>query len=154
MYLISPFLSEKFALLKLRVRRPYVHPALDSSIQKYRLQQEARALLRCRKAGLDVPGVLWVQEIDCASPDVLRRKEKNVSTSSFPDLPNSESSDACGRLVMEWIDGCSLKALLEKAERRFLFEENASSLDNLLQGAPTSDILAKSLAQQFAFHST
>ncbi|KAJ9108953.1 hypothetical protein QFC21_000275 [Naganishia friedmannii] len=44
-------------LLKHRFRKQYRHPILDANLTKSRLQAEARALARCAKAGIAVPGV-------------------------------------------------------------------------------------------------
>ncbi|CAK9781783.1 kinase-like protein [Cutaneotrichosporon oleaginosum] len=50
------------AILKHRFPKTYRHPALDASLNKTRLQFEARALFRCARAGVTVPRVLWVDE--------------------------------------------------------------------------------------------
>ncbi|KAJ9104801.1 hypothetical protein QFC19_003942 [Naganishia cerealis] len=44
-------------LLKYRFRKKYRHAILDANLTKSRLQAEARALARCAKAGIAVPGV-------------------------------------------------------------------------------------------------
>ncbi|OEH79513.1 hypothetical protein cyc_08157 [Cyclospora cayetanensis] len=65
---LVPFLSRAFCLLKHRRPRPYVHPTLDRQLQRQRLQQEVRAMLRCRKAGVDVPHILRVEEAPPQGP--------------------------------------------------------------------------------------
>lgn len=49
-------------IIKHRFPKRYRHPALDASLTKARLQAEARALWRCAKLGLRVPGVYFVDE--------------------------------------------------------------------------------------------
>jgi TP53 regulating kinase-like protein len=44
-------------LLKHRFPKKYRHPTLDANLTKSRIQAEARALARCCKAGIAVPGV-------------------------------------------------------------------------------------------------
>ncbi|KAF2470139.1 uncharacterized protein BDR25DRAFT_226749 [Lindgomyces ingoldianus] len=44
--------------LKYRPPKPYRHPVLDKRLTKARLLAEARVLVKCRKEGVKVPGVL------------------------------------------------------------------------------------------------
>jgi TP53 regulating kinase-like protein len=46
------------AVVKYRPPKPYRHPTLDKRLTKQRLLAEARSLVRCRKEGVRVPGVL------------------------------------------------------------------------------------------------
>lgn len=45
------------AIVKSRIAKPYRHPQLDAQLRSRRLTQEARVLLRLRKAGIPVPAV-------------------------------------------------------------------------------------------------
>ncbi|EJT98136.1 hypothetical protein DACRYDRAFT_57900, partial [Dacryopinax primogenitus] len=54
-YLSPPFPEP--ILLKYRFHKSYRHPALDAQITRQRVQMEARALVRCLRAGVRVPGV-------------------------------------------------------------------------------------------------
>jgi len=47
-------------LLKHRFRKHYRHPTLDASLTKSRVAGEARALLKCLRSGVSVPGVRMV----------------------------------------------------------------------------------------------
>lgn len=47
-------------LLKHRFPKRYRHPALDAQLTRQRLTSEARALVRCSKAGVRVPGLRLV----------------------------------------------------------------------------------------------
>jgi len=47
-------------LLKYRFRKQYRHPSLDTQLTKSRVAGEARALLRCLRAGVHVPGMRMV----------------------------------------------------------------------------------------------
>lgn len=48
------------ALLKLRPRKPYRHPALDARLTKHRCLTEARLLIRARSVGVPVPAIYFV----------------------------------------------------------------------------------------------
>ncbi|KAF8151987.1 hypothetical protein K438DRAFT_381715 [Mycena galopus ATCC 62051] len=52
--------SEPEILLKHRFRKGYRHPTLDGSLTRARVAGEARALLKCLRAGVNVPGVRMV----------------------------------------------------------------------------------------------
>lgn len=45
-------------VVKYRPPKPYRHPTLDKRLTKQRLLAEARSLVRCKRDGLNVPGVL------------------------------------------------------------------------------------------------
>ncbi|KAH7092252.1 serine/threonine-protein kinase bud32 [Paraphoma chrysanthemicola] len=45
-------------VVKYRPPKPYRHPTLDKRLTKQRLLAEARSLVRCKKEGVKVPGVL------------------------------------------------------------------------------------------------
>ncbi|KAL4247187.1 EKC/KEOPS complex subunit BUD32 [Abortiporus biennis] len=47
-------------LFKYRFHKQYRHPTLDTSLTKARVQGEARAILRCLRAGVKVPGIRMV----------------------------------------------------------------------------------------------
>ncbi|KAH8919431.1 hypothetical protein BT69DRAFT_1353117 [Atractiella rhizophila] len=49
-------------LLKHRFAKSYRHPTLDSQLTKARIQHEVRALVRCARFGIRVPGVRLVDE--------------------------------------------------------------------------------------------
>ncbi|KAM5220774.1 EKC/KEOPS complex subunit TP53RK [Hipposideros larvatus] len=48
------------AMVKHRFPKGYRHPALDARLSRRRTVQEARALLRCRRAGISAPVVFFV----------------------------------------------------------------------------------------------
>ncbi|KAK0554736.1 serine/threonine-protein kinase bud32 [Tilletia horrida] len=49
-------------LLKWRFPKTYRHPTLSKNLTAQRTAQEARGLIRCQKAGVNVPGILCVDE--------------------------------------------------------------------------------------------
>ncbi|KAG8783636.1 serine/threonine-protein kinase bud32 [Ceratobasidium sp. 428] len=53
-------LAESPVLLKHRFTKTYRHGTLDASLTKQRVSGEARALLRCLKYGVSVPGIRFV----------------------------------------------------------------------------------------------
>ncbi|XP_051488920.1 EKC/KEOPS complex subunit TP53RK [Apus apus] len=51
------------AVAKLRVPKLYRHPALEERLSRRRTAQEARSLLRCRRAGISAPVVYFVDSV-------------------------------------------------------------------------------------------
>ncbi|XP_050169743.1 EKC/KEOPS complex subunit TP53RK [Myiozetetes cayanensis] len=51
------------AVAKLRVPKRYRHPALEERLSRRRMTQEARSLLRCRRAGIPAPAVYFVDYV-------------------------------------------------------------------------------------------
>uniref|UniRef100_H0Z4Q3 non-specific serine/threonine protein kinase n=1 Tax=Taeniopygia guttata TaxID=59729 RepID=H0Z4Q3_TAEGU len=51
------------AVAKLRVPKRYRHPALEERLSRRRMVQEARSLLRCRRAGIPAPVVYFVDYV-------------------------------------------------------------------------------------------
>ncbi|KAH7886743.1 kinase-like domain-containing protein [Phlebopus sp. FC_14] len=47
-------------LLKYRFNKHYRHPSLDASLTRQRIAGEARALMRCLRSGVNVPGIRMV----------------------------------------------------------------------------------------------
>ncbi|OAX37736.1 hypothetical protein K503DRAFT_792805 [Rhizopogon vinicolor AM-OR11-026] len=47
-------------LLKYRFHKRYRHPSLDTSLTRQRIAGESRALMRCMKSGVNVPGIRMV----------------------------------------------------------------------------------------------
>ncbi|KAF7340218.1 Bud32 protein kinase [Mycena venus] len=56
--------SDPPILLKHRFRKGYRHPTLDGSLTRSRVAGEARALLKCLRAGVNVPGVRMVDAVE------------------------------------------------------------------------------------------
>src|SRR5437667_4952238 len=54
---LSPHLP---AALKHRPRKPYRHPTLDARLTRHRILSEARILTKCRREGIRVPAVYFV----------------------------------------------------------------------------------------------
>ncbi|KAK8807077.1 hypothetical protein WA158_003836 [Blastocystis sp. Blastoise] len=52
-------------LIKERVSKAYRHPLLDKSIRSKRLSQEARSIMRCRRAGVRTPSVYFIDPETC-----------------------------------------------------------------------------------------
>jgi len=51
-------------LLKYRFHKQYRHPSLDVSLTRARVAGEARALLRCLRCGVNVPGIRMVDAVE------------------------------------------------------------------------------------------
>lgn len=51
---------------KERISRSYRHKLLDSKIREKRLVQEARNMVKLRKEGVPVPGLIFVDTISCS----------------------------------------------------------------------------------------
>lgn len=52
--------EEEYVLLKYRFHKGYRHPTLDASLTKSRVAGEARALMKCLRYGVNVPGIRMV----------------------------------------------------------------------------------------------
>ncbi|KAL8443469.1 hypothetical protein Emed_006824 [Eimeria media] len=131
LYLVSCF-SRPYCLLKHRRPRVYIHPTLDQQLQRQRLQQEVRAMLRCRKAGIDVPHLLWVQG---PPPPSVAASSPSSEQATFLGAPvggpwgapsqgalgaplGSKVEEGGSRILMEWVEGCTVKALLDLLQRQ------------------------------------
>ncbi|KAL2038196.1 hypothetical protein N7G274_009144 [Stereocaulon virgatum] len=79
--------------LKYRPSKPYRHPILDKRLTRHRILSEARTLVKCRREGVSVPGVLAL---------------------------DAEGDGASGGwMMMEWIEGRTVReVLIEGAKRR------------------------------------
>ncbi|MCJ1268844.1 serine/threonine-protein kinase bud32 [Lobaria immixta] len=78
--------------LKYRPPKPYRHPVLDARLTRHRILSEARVLVKCRREGVAVPGVLALEW---------------------------EAAGGGGWMLMEWIEGRTVKeVLLELRGRR------------------------------------
>ncbi|NXQ85806.1 PRPK protein, partial [Nyctibius grandis] len=53
----------RLAVAKLRIPKRYRHPALEERLSRRRTAQEARSLLRCRRAGILAPAVYFVDYV-------------------------------------------------------------------------------------------
>nr|PUA85087.1 putative protein kinase [Toxoplasma gondii TgCATBr9] len=137
----------RLAVLKQRLQKTHIHPSLDFKLHIHRLQQEVRAMARCRKAGVDTPQIFWVRLPKVLqSPSALRTPKEdsesasnilaNISSSpsspSSPASPSSPVSDLSsgsseargggsrrleeGLILMEWIEGVPVKAVLGQLE--------------------------------------
>ncbi|KAJ7281839.1 hypothetical protein C8J57DRAFT_1433606 [Mycena rebaudengoi] len=57
---LTPNPLESPVLLKHRFQKGYRHPTLDASLTRARVAGEARALLKCLRSGVNVPGIRMV----------------------------------------------------------------------------------------------
>jgi len=53
-----------YVLLKHRFHKHYRHPTLDATLTKSRVASEARALVKCLRAGVNVPGVRMLDSLE------------------------------------------------------------------------------------------
>ncbi|KAI4229254.1 MAG: hypothetical protein L6R36_001002 [Xanthoria steineri] len=58
LYTTTFLLPTQKCILKHRPPKPYRHPILDARLTRHRILSEARTLVRCRREGVRVPGVL------------------------------------------------------------------------------------------------
>ncbi|KAG2148902.1 kinase-like domain-containing protein [Suillus clintonianus] len=56
----APLEASEPVLLKHRFHKNYRHPSLDASLTRQRIAGEARALMRCMRSGVIVPGIRMV----------------------------------------------------------------------------------------------
>ncbi|KAL1968466.1 hypothetical protein VTN77DRAFT_1996 [Rasamsonia byssochlamydoides] len=93
------------AALKVRPSKPYRHPILDRRLTRQRILQEARCLVKLMREGVRVPGVLAVDW------------EGNTSTAGSETSRDEDVQRYGGAwLLMEWIEGPAVRAVLERWE--------------------------------------
>jgi TP53 regulating kinase-like protein len=85
------------ACLKFRPRKAYRHPVLDARLTKHRLLSEARLLVRCKRDGVSVPSLFFV------------------------DADH-------GWMMTEWINGGTVRKLVENVLKAEFSEEHLSPL--------------------------
>lgn len=88
--------SAELIALKYRPKKSYRHPTLDARLTKARILAEARVLVRCRKEGVVVPGVLGLDWEE-------------------------------GWLATEWIEGRTVRVVLDEWLERVEDEEDAAT---------------------------
>ncbi|OAL28687.1 hypothetical protein AYO20_09411 [Fonsecaea nubica] len=103
------------AALKFRPSKAYRHPTLDARLTKQRVLAEARILVKLSAlngvAGADEDGAVKVPAVLSLEWDIARK----VRGASDPQRGPRETSSAVGQgawLLMEWIEGRSVKDLL------------------------------------------
>lgn len=80
--------------LKYRPSKPYRHPTLDKRLTRHRILSEARTLVKCRREGVSVPAVLAL------------------------DAEPVEGSASGGWMMMEWVDGRTVREVLVEGGKR------------------------------------
>ena len=85
------------AALKIRPSKPYRHPTLDARLTKQRVLAEARILAKLSGLGIGVPALL---SLDWNLQRKQRRTDGDVANGAW--------------LLMEWIDGRTVKDLLRE----------------------------------------
>ncbi|KAI6145659.1 kinase-like domain-containing protein [Pisolithus tinctorius] len=91
-------------LLKYRFNKRYRHPSLDASLTRQRVAGEARALMRCLRSGVNVPGirmvdaaggVLGLEWVDGKSVRVLLPGGSEVMVAQDSDATDDVGPDRC-----------------------------------------------------------
>ena len=83
------------AALKYRPTKSWRHPLLDVRLTRHRILSEARILVRCRREGVAVPGVL---SLDWEGGEV----------------DGGRGRKSGGWMIMEWIEGETVRKVLEE----------------------------------------
>ena len=93
------------AALKVRPSKKYRHKILDQRLTKQRVLAEARILVKLRNSGIGVPSVYALDwHVENKSQDVLGGAK-------------IMAADAGAWLLMEWIEGRSVRQLLQERDR-------------------------------------
>jgi TP53 regulating kinase and related kinases len=97
------------AALKVRPSKPYRHKILDQRLTKQRVLAEARVLFKLGNAGIGVPAVYALDW----------NLEHRGRLSNFDEANTSISQQADGGawLLMEWVEGRSVRQLLQERDR-------------------------------------
>src|SRR5271170_1516509 len=99
------------AALKVRPSKPYRHPTVDARLTRQRVLAEARILVKLSGLGPDgvhVPGVLGVEW------DLGRRVKGLSGEQKGFDGQRVASGGSGAWLLMEWVEGRSVKELLKE----------------------------------------
>lgn len=92
------------AALKVRPAKPYRHPILDRRLTRQRILHEARCLVKLVKEGVNVPAVLAL------------------------DWEGEVGGRGGAWLLMEWIEGLAVRAVLEKWEAWMKIHEKGEGM--------------------------
>ncbi|MCJ1251548.1 serine/threonine-protein kinase bud32 [Trapelia coarctata] len=87
--------AERACALKYRPAKSWRHPTLDARLTRHRILSEARILVKCRREGVRVPGVL---SLDWEGGSVDGKEGKRSG----------------GWMMMEWIEGDTVRNVLDK----------------------------------------
>jgi TP53 regulating kinase and related kinases len=101
--------TDTSAALKVRPSKQYRHQILDQRLTKQRVLAEARILARLSNSGVSVPGIY-----------ALDWHVESKGKSEVPDIQTTTvlSRAAAGAwLLMEWIEGRSVRQLLQERDR-------------------------------------
>jgi Kae1-associated kinase Bud32 len=83
-------------VLKQRVVKSYRHPALDRSLQTFRIKNEVRLMLEARKAGIAVP---IIYSVDLAENRIIMEEIKGVRVKdALEDLPMQKAEVVCRKI--------------------------------------------------------
>ena len=85
---------EQPCALKYRPSKPYRHPILDVRLTRHRILSEARTLVKCKREGVNVPGVL---SLDWEGANI----------------EGAGGGKSGGWMMMEWIEGDTVKKILD-----------------------------------------
>ncbi|KAI5801700.1 kinase-like domain-containing protein [Peziza echinospora] len=95
-------------LLKHRPPKPYRHPLLDARLTKHRVLSESRLLIRLARDAARTPHCVTVPQV------------------YFVD-------ESRGEIYMEWIEGVTVKDMLNELLERYYFEHDEDFADTLLR---------------------
>nr|XP_001393725.2 serine/threonine-protein kinase bud32 [Aspergillus niger CBS 513.88] len=101
------------AALKIRPTKPYRHPILDRRLTRARVLQEARCLVRLVREGVNVPAVLAVDW------DINNKNNNNGGNGAW--------------ILMEWIEGCVVRVVIQRWERYIKSRAGSGSGDNEIE---------------------
>ncbi|KAL9126550.1 MAG: hypothetical protein Q9217_004411 [Psora testacea] len=90
------------SVLKYRPSKPYRHPTLDKRLTRHRILSEARTLVKCRREGVNVPGVLA--------------------------LDAEGSGGHGGWMMMEWIEGRTVRETLQVGGKKWMADQEGSEV--------------------------
>ena len=86
----------KHAIVKQRFQKKYRHPSLDEKLTHKRTLQEARAMLKCRKAGIRTPVIYFVnyETHEIYMEEILKSKTLRDEISELLALPTDDNKEA------------------------------------------------------------
>lgn len=114
---------ERPCALKYRPVKSWRHPTLDARLTKHRILSEARILVKCRREGVVVPGVLSL-DWDGGSVD------------------GKDGRRSGGWMMMEWIEGDTVRNVLDKWPKTQL-RDHSNDVDQIREGEQATELMKK-----------
>ena len=113
------------SVLKYRPRKHYRHPTLDARLTRHRILGEARTLVKCRREGVPVPGVLGLDADGAGAALPTQATEERKDGQGGRESRSVERGGEGGWMMLEWIEGRTVKEVLQARRARRVYHAQA-----------------------------